>query len=147
MESPRLSIIRIRYSESDALHEGQQFDTLADFDAAMRAASFTAPDDGCYFKVAFVATWSNGARFSGRIDLERHDYGGLAAHIAEVCADIESAPALADLVSRARCFRSLISLTVHQEQQAASDRRIAELRQQLDALRAEMAECSARALN
>jgi hypothetical protein len=89
----------------------------------------------------------NWTRFSGRIDLERHDYGGLAAHIAEVCADMESEPALADLVSRARCFRSLISLTVHQEQQAASDRRIAELREQLNTLRAEIAECSARALN
>ena len=139
MSTPNLSSIRIRYSETSEIHEGQQFHAIADFDATMRAACFTAPSDGCYFKVAFVVTWSDGGTFEGRIDLERHEYGGLSAHIVELCTYVESSPALAHLVTVARVTRARVLHAAAQERMTAGDARIAELTRQLAEIRQQVA--------
>lgn len=136
-----LTGIRIRYSESAAMHDGQQFDTIADFDATLRAASGCAPADGRYFKIAFTATWSDGAVYDGRIDLERHDYVGLLPHVVAACQDVEREPLCADLVPAARAFRARFMLTVQQERVAESLRREAGLARKLAELRSEMDSC------
>jgi len=147
MQIPDLSGIRIRYSETDALASGQQFDTIVDFDAALRAASFAAPCDGTYFKVAFVATWTDGSTYDGRIDLERHEYVGLVAHVAAFCADVESDPGLRELVHPARVMRARILHAAARERLDASIAREQELvadldrqRQELKALRTRIAD-------
>jgi len=137
--TPDLSTIRIRYSEAGSIHAGQQFDTIAEFDATLRAASFTAPSDGCYFKVAFVLTWTDGSTFAGRIDLERHDYGGLVAHVAELCRYVELERGLADLIPAARVTRARVQHAAAKERAAACQGRIDALHQQLAALREQMA--------
>lgn len=140
MTLPNLESIRIRYSESKALVGGQQFDTIADFDAALRSASFAAPSGGTYSKVAFVATWTDGSTYEGRIDLERHEYVGLVAHVAAFCADVESEPLLADLVRPARIMRARMLYAAAREREAAAIARqralVAELERRRDELRA-----------
>ena len=139
MTVPVLTGIRIRYSESRELAEGQQFDTIAEFDATLRSLSASSPSSGAYFKIAFTVTWADGSTFQGRIDLQRHDYVGLAAHVARLCSLVERSPDLADLLSSALAVRSRVLHAEAQERRAACDRRIVALRQELAALREQIA--------
>ena len=144
---PDLSGIRIRYSETDELAAGQHFDTIADFDTALRAASFAAPSDCTYFKVAFVATWTDGSTYGGRIDLEQHAYVGLVAHVAAFCSDVEGNPQLRDLLHSARVVRARMLHAAARERLAAAIGREQEFvaslereRRELQALRARLAD-------
>jgi len=78
MRTPLLGI-RIQHSESPMLHRGQQFDTIADFDAVVRAARLVSPCG----RVGFVLTWKDGATFHGVHDLELPER--LVDHVARVC--------------------------------------------------------------
>lgn len=138
MNTPILTSIRIRYSETAELHGGQQFDTIADFDATLRAASFAAPADGCYQKVSFVMTWNDGGTFQGRIDLERHQYDGLVPHVIEVCDSVLREPRLRDLVVSARLTRARIIQAAAEERLAECRAREAAVARQLKALRAQI---------
>lgn len=143
-QSPDLSNIRIRYSETGALAADQCFGTIAEFDAALRAASFAAPNDGTYFKVAFVVTWTDGGTYEGRIDLERHEYVGLVSHAAAFCADVESDPHFSDLVRPARIVRARLLHSAAQERVAVLVAREKELAAELERQRAELGAIRAR---
>lgn len=85
MRTPLLSI-RIRHSECPALHAGQQFDTITDFDAtvgAARRAVRAGPQ-----KVAFVLTWRDGATFHGQLDLDAQRPEGLIPHVTSACREV-----------------------------------------------------------
>jgi hypothetical protein len=88
--------IRIRHSESPALHLGQQFDTIADFDATVRAIrrASTSRDQS----VSFVLTWRDRATFHGRLILDAPEEG-LVDHITRVCREVLADDRLGSLVA------------------------------------------------
>jgi hypothetical protein len=55
-------------------------------DAQLRTWALTAPRDGCYDKVDFAVTFSEGGTYSGRFDLEFASICDLAAHIRDTAA-------------------------------------------------------------
>ena len=88
MTSPLL-VIRIKHSEHLALHAGQQFDTIAQFESALRRARRRAPTGG---RIGFVLTWRNRSTFHGWYDLERDE--SLVEHVGRVCRDVLTDPRL-----------------------------------------------------
>lgn len=77
MNTPLLSI-RIKHSEAPSFTAGQSFDTVAEFDATMRAVRANAAGG----RVAFVVTWKDRATFHGLYDLELNET--LVEHVARV---------------------------------------------------------------
>jgi hypothetical protein len=78
--------IRIEHSETRALRDGQQFDTIQDFDAALRSARRQMPSG----RVAFVLTWKDRGNFHGRCDLELGETVG--EHVVRICSDVLTDP-------------------------------------------------------
>jgi hypothetical protein len=95
MRTPLLSI-RIRHSECPALHAGQQFDTIAEFDATVDAACRTVCSGSQ--RLAFVLTWKDGATFHGRLDLGPRRSEGLIPHVTSACREVLRDPAHEALV-------------------------------------------------
>jgi hypothetical protein len=95
MRTPLLAI-RICHSECPSLHAGQQFDTIADFDATVEAAR-RAVCSGCQ-KLAFVLTWKDGATFHGRLELDPRHPEGLIPHVTSACREVLRDPAHEDLI-------------------------------------------------
>jgi hypothetical protein len=99
MKTPLLCI-RVRHSECPALHPGQQFDTIADFEAtlgAIRRASASAGQS-----VSFVLTWRDRATFHGRLTLDAHRPEGLVEHMTRVCREVLAEARLEVLVAGAQ---------------------------------------------
>ncbi len=99
MRSPLLSI-RIRHSECPALHSGQQFDTIADFDATLRAARHASTSGEQ--RVSFVLTWRDRATFHGRLTLDARRPEGLVEHVTRVCREVLADARLGFLVTGAQ---------------------------------------------
>lgn len=100
-----LESIRITYSEAFAFHEGQQFDTIADFDAALRHASAALPEDGGPERVAFVLTWTDGSSCQWAAALGRNNERGMLCHVLAVCDQVEGSPEFPELQVPARQVR------------------------------------------
>jgi hypothetical protein len=92
MYTPLLAI-RIRHSENPAIHAGQQFDTLADFDATFRAVRARAARG----RVAYVLTWKDRATFHGVYNLERAE--DLIENITRECRAVLCDPRLSVLLA------------------------------------------------
>jgi hypothetical protein len=112
--TPLLSI-RINHSDCDALRAGLHFDTIRDFDAALRAvhlarrATETADATGC--RVHFVLTWKDGASFHGSCSVDRGGKG-LFADVLDACRTVLEDPRLHALFAG-------MKLTVHRMVDAA----------------------------
>lgn len=105
VNTPLLSV-RISHSDCDALRAGQHFDTIRDFDAALRAvhrARSATDTSGC--RVHFVLTWKDGASYHGSCSVERGGKG-LFADILGACRMILEEPRLHALFAG-------MKLTVH----------------------------------
>lgn len=120
--------IRITFSECPHLHAGHQFDSIADFDRALRAAGANAHEPRQ--RIGFAVTWIDGTTFLGRVTLEP-EYAGLVAHLCAVCADLGEEPKLGAIAELARRTRVKIWRTVVEERLAAATLRAAALRERL----------------
>ena len=98
MRTP-LASVRVTHSESTALLAGFQFDTLEQFEAALRGAHSSAAAG----RIAFVITWKDRHTFHGVCDLERRET--VLDHVARV-----GRMALAD--ERLSCLLDGIRLTI-----------------------------------
>ena len=110
-----LQSIRISRSDSDMLRAGQHFDTIRDFDAALRAvhgarvATGARDMSGC--RVCFVLTWRDGTSFHGSCALDRGGKG-LFADVLGACRTVLEDPRLHALFAG-------MKLTVHRLVDAA----------------------------
>jgi hypothetical protein len=120
MTTPTIAGIRISYSEDPALHPGQQFDTIAQFDATLRAASAAAATDCGPFKVGYVVAWSDGTFFASQMERRRPEYPGLVNHVIACCIAIERASPTAPLPSARATFARIRQAAA--EERAAQDR-------------------------
>lgn len=107
MRTPLLGI-RVQHSEVAGLRAGHQFDTLADFEAALEAARSTEASG----RVAFVLIWKTRATFHGVYHLDRRE--GLVDHVARVCRDALREPRLSVLLpgirwTLARLFEAAVA--------------------------------------
>lgn len=86
MNTP-LASIRISRSDCAAVHAGQQFDTLQELDATLRArhapGAAGALDETISGRVHFLFTWKDGATFQGQYDVR--DSAGLIEHVVASC--------------------------------------------------------------
>ncbi len=63
--------IKIQWSESARLRDGQTFGSFAEANVALRFAAQDAPEGGAYDKTGFLMTYEDGETYEGRIDLTR----------------------------------------------------------------------------
>jgi hypothetical protein len=82
---PSLSAIVIVHSEAPMFHVGYRFDTLADFDAAVRSAR--ASTDCAQQCITLHIAWTDGTSLQTRFALSPEGDGCLFEHIYRICHD------------------------------------------------------------
>ena len=96
-----LLCIRVRRSGSPAFYRGQIFDTIADFDAKVRAVRGAA-DAEWEQDVDIVIEWKDGASFHARFNLLRDRGEYLHDHVQRVCGEVLRHPMFAPFAPAAR---------------------------------------------
>jgi hypothetical protein len=87
MDTPLLSI---GASGADAFGAGQYFETLADFDAAVRAAR--AMPQNSELAVSCIITWKDETTFHGSLPLSADCDEYLVDHVIRICGDMVNDP-------------------------------------------------------